>query len=559
MLLAPGQFDVAGQLRISTSGVVLRGSGAGGGGTTLRATGTDRRAVVRIEGVADRQLRGAATRVVDPYVPVGAVRLQLESAAGLRVGDTVLVTRPSTAEWVAELGTKAFGVGWRPGTRDICWDRVVTAVDENAVTLDAPITTAIESRLGGATVQAYRWPGRIDNVGVEDLRLESIVNSDNPHNEDHAWFGVTIQNAQDAWVRRVEFLHFAGGAVALWQNTKWVTVEDCIALEPISEVGGYRRHTFFTQGQLTLFLRCWSEHGRHDFAVGHCAAGPNAFVNCYAAEALGDSGPIESWASGVLYDNVRIDGGGFSLENHWSSPPGTGWSAGNCMLWQCRAATVRSFRPPGANNWAIGCWSVFAGDGTMMAPSNTVRPQSLYQAQLRERVGREAAARVDPILGRSVGATNPTIAEAARFVAQSDRPARQLVDVIQERFDAAAQANRHSGGSPAARPQPPASRTQPATEPSPGPSLEGREGWKGHQSGQAADGGEWLAVGGRTAEDGWRVSANLVAGDDAAGRSGGDRAGDYAVRPGASGYGADGRSRTGGRLDDGRQHRGVQP
>jgi hypothetical protein len=484
VLLAPGQFDVAGQLRLSASGIVLRGSGAGENGTTLLATGVDRRALVRVDGIGKRQLLGVAARVVDKYVPVGATKLHLDSAGRLQVGDTVLVIRPSTAEWVAELGMKAFGVGWRPGTRDIRWDRVITAIDGNTVSLDAPITTAIDARLGGATVQAYEWPGRIDNVGVEDLRMQSVPGSDSPLDEDHAWFGVTIQNAENAWVRRVEFRHFAGGAVALWENTKWVTVEDCIALEPISELGGYRRHTFFTQGQLTLFLRCWSEHGRHDFAVGHCAPGPNAFVNCYAAEAQGDSGPIESWASGVLYDNVRIDGAGLSLENHWAEPTGTGWSAGNCMLWQCRAATVRNFRPPGANNWAIGCWAVFAGDGTMMAPSDSVRPQSLYQAQLRERVGSAAAARVDPILGRSVGATNPTVVEAARFVAQSDRPARQLIDVIRERFDIASpsQNGRDSGGSPSARPRPP-------DEPSPSPSLRGRGSLSVHNG--------WLVIDGR--------------------------------------------------------------
>ena len=27
----------------------------------------------------------------------------------------------------------------------------------------------------------------------------------------------------------------------------------------IRKSGGYRRHTFFTQGQQCLFLRCWSE------------------------------------------------------------------------------------------------------------------------------------------------------------------------------------------------------------------------------------------------------------------------------------------------------------
>ncbi len=39
VLLLPGTFEVAGQIRIRTSGVVLRGSGAIEGGTTIVATG----------------------------------------------------------------------------------------------------------------------------------------------------------------------------------------------------------------------------------------------------------------------------------------------------------------------------------------------------------------------------------------------------------------------------------------------------------------------------------------------------------------------------------------
>ena len=243
-----------------------------------------------------------------------------------------------------------------------------------------------------------------------------------------------MQNVQNAWARRIEFRHFAGGAVSLWENTKCVTIQDCLSLEPISEVAGYRRHTFFTQGQLTLFLRCWSEHGRHDFAVGHCAAGPNAFVNCYASEALGDSGPIESWASGVLYDNVRVNGAGLNLENRWINPPGAGWSAANCVLWQCQAGTMRVFRPPTANNWAIGVWGGFAGDGTFAGRSDYVKPMSLYQAQLAARRGTEAAADIGEGLIDPIGSTNPTLAEAAKFVAQSKRPQRQLIDVIRENF-----------------------------------------------------------------------------------------------------------------------------
>ena len=47
----------------------------------------------------------------------------------------------------------------------------------------------------------------------------------------------------------MSFAHFAGSAVAVWETTKRVTVADCDSVRPASEVGGYRRHTFFTAGQ----------------------------------------------------------------------------------------------------------------------------------------------------------------------------------------------------------------------------------------------------------------------------------------------------------------------
>jgi hypothetical protein len=435
--LTAGRFQVAGQLRITRSGVVLRGAGAGEGGAVIVATGLDRRALIQIDGMSDRLAADEAREVVNEYVPVGSRRMRLDSTRTLSVGEKVLVTRPSTAEWIATLGADSFGVGWRPGSRDIHWDRTVVAVEGDEIELDAPITTAIERRFGGAAVQRYQWPGRLENVGIEDLQLQSEFAASNPYDEEHAWFGVVANHVRDLWVRRVEFRHFAGGAVTLLEGASRVTVEDCISKEPVSEVGGYRRHAFFTQGQQTLFLRCWSEKGRHDFSVGHAAPGPNAFVNCTAHQALAESGPIESWASGVLYDNVRIDGQELQLENQWSSPPGAGWAAANCVLWQCQASTIRCFRPPTANNWAIGTWSEYAGDGAFEARSDFVQPLSLYQAQLRDRLGNEAAERVEPLLLDPVGSTNPTLDEAQRFVAESNRPARQLIEAIRERMASA--------------------------------------------------------------------------------------------------------------------------
>ncbi|MAT73324.1 MAG: pectate lyase [Planctomycetaceae bacterium] len=436
--LLPGEFQIAGQLRVP-GGVVLRGAGAGAGGTVLLATGIDRRAVMRIEGGPPPAAPDEPLPVVDAYVPVGSIELTLPDNHGLTIGDRVIVTRPSTAEWIEQLGCgpRVFGVGWRAGSRDLQWDRTIADVDGPRVTLDAAITVALDQGYGGGAVARRPWPERLQEAGVEDLTIKAAVDPDRPLDEDHAWFGVAVDNAADCWIRRVRFEHLAGGAVVLGPQTTRVSVVDCLSLAPVSELGGYRRHAFFTRGQLGLFLRCWSEDGRHDFSTGFCAAGPNAFVSCRTRGSRDYSGPIESLSAGVLYDNVRIDGHDLRLVNNWAAPTQAGWSATNCLLWQCRAANVRCFAPPGANNWCVGAWANVAGDGVIESVSDIVRPLSLYQAQLAQRVGAEAARRVDPVLGKSIAATSPTYDEAAAFVAQSNEPARQLIDVIEEKIAAA--------------------------------------------------------------------------------------------------------------------------
>ncbi len=209
-----------------------------------------------------------------------------------------------------------------------------------------------------------------------------------------------------------------------------MTVEDCLSLAPVSEEGGYRRHTFFTMGQMTLFLRCHAERGRHDFSVGHCAAGPNAFVQCEAVLPLGDSGPIESWASGVLYDCVRIDGNGLSLANRGANPHGAGWAAANSVLWQCSASLIHCANPPTARNWAFGCWAEFEGNGLWHNSNESVRPYSLYLAQLSDRLGPEAAARAKLLQRSTEESTNPTMDQTGKLVAASRQPAPQLADYI---------------------------------------------------------------------------------------------------------------------------------
>jgi hypothetical protein len=111
--LTTGRFDVAGQIRIAASGVVLRGSGAEAGGTVLVATGTDRRTLIEVAGADRRRKLAEPVAVTDNYVPVNAKTLRVAHAKRFSVGQSVVVERASTSEWI-----ETIGMDWAPGRQN---------------------------------------------------------------------------------------------------------------------------------------------------------------------------------------------------------------------------------------------------------------------------------------------------------------------------------------------------------------------------------------------------------------------------------------------------------
>ncbi|HEV2764878.1 MAG TPA: hypothetical protein VGV38_17990, partial [Pyrinomonadaceae bacterium] len=379
LLLTPGRFKVSGQLRLNASGVVLRGSGTGR--TTVVATGRGRRTLVEIGGDEEPTL-DPPVAVTDETVPAGGRTLTLERVDGLAAGERVVVTRPSTKEWIAALEmNKAEGsfadqrLHWTPGSCDLVWDRIVVSVDTSRrqVTLDAPITTALEKRYAGGTLSKVVAGVPARRVGLEDLTLESEFDPSNPHDEEHSWIAVALDNVEDAWVRRVVARHFAGSAVRAGRRARRVTVEECLGERPVSELGGYRRQTFFVEGQQVLVRACTSEEGLNDFAAGFAAAGPNVFLDCTAARAHGPSGTFESWASGLLYERVRVEGAALRLTRDDVRAQGGGWTAANSVVWNSEATRIETRGHD---------------DAPVLVRTS---PQPLYETQLAARCGASIA------------------------------------------------------------------------------------------------------------------------------------------------------------------------
>ena len=428
VLMKMGYYKMATPVSIQASGVVLRGEGMGDTGTILIGTGNPRASagagpgrgqptLVRIAGVAGWVTKDETKQaVVDDYVPVGTRNIRVTSARGFKPGDTVIVRRIGNQDWIDAMGMNGETPAsrWRPFNVD--WDRVVVDVQGNTLTIDAPITCAIEKRWGGGEVVRYEDPGRIEKVGVENLRgmsefdptqrTKEYGNMDRPNyvgeeyyaDEDHYWNFITFDNIRNGWVRNVTALHFAYSMVGTQRGAKWITVQDCVSREPVSRRMGARRFTFGLRGELTLVQRCHSDKGRHSFMMGQPTATSNVFLDCTATNPYSSSETHEQWATGGLYDNIHAP-----LTARFWKNINIGWAGGNTVFWNCEGPFLVQ-KPPTAQNFSFGHIGVDAvvfniplqdatkEGGYIESLDRHVTPRSLYLTQLRDRLG-EAAVR----------------------------------------------------------------------------------------------------------------------------------------------------------------------
>ena len=227
ILLTAGNYPISGQLVISTSGVVLEGQGNNAStGTRLEATGTDTRVLISISGSGSRStVSGTTHNITNSYVPVGASSFTVDSTANLHVGDTVIVHRPSTQAWINAIGMNLLANPWTPGSKDLDSDRVITAINGNTITIDAPLTNSLDAQYGGGTIYRYTWSGRISNVGLENLYSYSDFTGTTDTDTNHASGLTTIDKTQNAWVENVTADNFATNIVNVGSGAKWITFD----------------------------------------------------------------------------------------------------------------------------------------------------------------------------------------------------------------------------------------------------------------------------------------------------------------------------------------------
>ncbi len=187
--LTAGRFNIYGQLRIDSSGIVLRGAGRDENGAELYMRGSQQRDLIMISGSGGRNLIGNEIDIIEKVVPVGMRSFRVSDPSEFTVGDVVLITRPSPANWIGDIGMDALEDPWSPGSFNLEFDRIINRIEGDRIFVDAPLTNSFEQQYDSGSVQRYIWPDRIENIGVENILATA---------DDIAW-------APDAYATSVAF------------------------------------------------------------------------------------------------------------------------------------------------------------------------------------------------------------------------------------------------------------------------------------------------------------------------------------------------------------------
>jgi len=398
VVLEAGDYDLAGNLSMTHSGIVLRGEK----GARIRLTGKPH-SFLEIQGSGTWREEGAPAPVLDAFVPAGASRFRIRGATEFHPGDHVLVLRPVTAPWIHFMGidvpaaesprqasTSAGSV--------ISTDRIIDSVEGDLVTLDVPLSDALDSHFTASSLVRYSFPGRIAEVGVEGLRITEAF--DDPVIPQQAI--VRMDAVEDGWIRDLEIETTQNGIV-IGQAAKRLSLTNIHISHPKAHLGPAEAVDFTLQGTQILLDRCRvSGEDSWPVTVRSGATGPLVVLNSSAAH--GGVAPDRPWTTGLLVDGGQFPGGternpAILLASSPNGRSGQGWGIGWSVAWNVTSPFFLVQQPPGVLNWCIGCMgtAVTIGgspNGVLDSPGAMVFPSSLYLQQLRDRLGPDAIRKI---------------------------------------------------------------------------------------------------------------------------------------------------------------------
>lgn len=349
---------------------------------------------------------------------LGTFSVEVSSTTGLSAGDWVLLKLACNDSSLVSQELAPHTVDQAAMT-DILTIKVndyhqIRSIEGNVVTFYEPLMHAVESKWGW---EIHKYP-HYENVGVEDLAFKGYSKSDFEHHgswaDDGAYKPLNMMRLTNSWIRRVDFHDVS-------EANSFASCANCSAYD--ITIDGMRGHSAIrSQASSRIFIGKVLDHSMgktvtppaqgvveiddagqyHASGVSETSLGAVIWNNTWGEDAMFESHSRQPRAT--LIDNCnggfvqwRFGGDEASVPNHLERLTIWNFDAKSVKHdmgaeWKWWLASDRWWKvmPPiivGFHGAAID----FSDDPTQMlyeeSTGSAVEPLSLYEAQLRERLG----------------------------------------------------------------------------------------------------------------------------------------------------------------------------
>ncbi|HTJ79311.1 MAG TPA: glycosyl hydrolase family 28-related protein [Rariglobus sp.] len=409
VLVPPGRYIISDVLRITKSGVVLRGAGEGQSilyfpkpleaiapnpGATTGGLPTSNYSwsggMVRLEG----RINSVPLTFITAPAKRGDQAIVVAKPQMLAVGQWIEVFMTDTADntLAAELYSGDAGdVSMLKGSSRASWVTRITKIDGTRVELERRLRFDVRPEWR-PVVRSFR--PTVEDSGVEDLTFEFPVTPYGGHFTEQGFNPLAFEGVANCWARRVKFVNPDSGPMV---GGVFNTVSDAVfeSQRPPDREGNQGHHGIYLHGGGDhLFTRFdFRMKFVHDISVSEAAGmvvsqGKGVDL-CFDHH---KRAPYE-----ILFTDIDLGLG----TRPWKSGGGAGLgkhAGARVTFWNLRAAGPLPPPPKEFSPWSInlvgvdvGLPPVLDGAGTWreIMPTRELQPADLYQAQLAVRLSHE--------------------------------------------------------------------------------------------------------------------------------------------------------------------------
>jgi hypothetical protein len=428
-------------LKISNSNIVLRGDGPGKTFLYNSSSAMREKSIILVEKPGSWNTGGKNNTRITRDLMMPATAIPVQSVAGYRTGDLVIVRNTITEGWIRDHKMEDYWMEYRNKLPGITYIREILAVNAatNELVIDIPIRYALKT---SDEARIYKAPEMLHEVGIEHLSIgnrqsfvptgwqeEDYRAAGNGAYDAHDSYAINFNNGVNSWIRNVASYqpaentsgtHILSNGIRI-NESKNITVEDCYFKNPQFGGGGGNGYMYRIMANETLIKNCVAEFQRHGFVLSHMMASGNVFYRCTDLDAgnqRGISGHEQTIGSGSdhhmhfshsnLFDQCGVENSHLDARfRPWGDKPLHGLTAAHTVFWNTTSNGVQSHAvktQQGRLGYAIGTTGLKSdvlttaqhpGTEPITDPvdhvegvgkGNSLLPQSLFSDQLRKRL-----------------------------------------------------------------------------------------------------------------------------------------------------------------------------